>query len=250
MHFEQRYHYSGALGRDMNFNVYGHAGTPVIVFPSSGGTHNEFADFGMIEACQQFIDTGQLRFYTPDSIDNESWLADYKSAHDKARTHDRYDHYIVNELVPLIRYENNWHGPMIATGCSMGGFHTINFALRHPDVFRVAIAFSGVYDARFFTGEYHGDMAVYHNSPIDYLWPMTDSWFLDQYRQNDYIICVGQGAWEAPHVGDTRRLQEVFAAKGIPGWFDYWGYDVAHDWVWWRQQLPHFLHILASQGKL
>lgn len=58
---------------------------------------------------------------------------------------------------------------MIATGCSMGGFHTINFALRHPDLFDTAIALSGVYDARFFTKEYHGETAVYFNSPIDYL---------------------------------------------------------------------------------
>ncbi|NLB08307.1 MAG: esterase, partial [Clostridiales bacterium] len=22
---------------------------------------------------------------------------------------------------------------------------------------------------------------------------------------------------------------------------DYWGYDVHHDWPWWRIQMPYFL---------
>ena len=78
MHFERRSHYSGYLGREMNFNVYGHAGKPIVVFPSSGGSQNEYADFGMIEACQSFIDRGLVRFYTPDSVDAESWLSPLK----------------------------------------------------------------------------------------------------------------------------------------------------------------------------
>ncbi len=131
-----------------------------------------------------------------------------------ALAHDAYDRYIVNELVPLIRHESQWSGAMMATGCSMGAFHTINFALRHP-LFDVAIALSGVYDARFFTGEFYGDQAVYFNSPIDYLWGQQDSWFLDRYRQNHYIVAVGQGAWEEQHVADTARLQEAFQAKAL-----------------------------------
>lgn len=247
---EHRSHWSGHLGREMAFNVYGHAGKPIIVFPSSGGSHNEYADFGMIEACRDAIDRGLLRFYTPDSYDSESWLSPYKSGHDMALAHDAYDRYIVDELVPLIRYETGWTGGLLATGCSMGGYHTVNFALKHPDLIDISIALSGVYDARFFTGEYHGDTVVYHNSPIDYLWQQEDSWFLDQYRRNHFIVAVGQGAWEEPHVRDTHRLEEAFKAKVIPAWFDYWGTDVAHDWPWWRVQMPYFLHHLEEQGYL
>lgn len=250
MKFERRSHYSGSLGREMYFNVYGHAGKPIIVFPSSGGSQNEYADFGMIDACRSFIDRGLVTFYTPDSVDSESWFATYKSAHDMANFHNQYDSYIIHELVPLIRYESGWHGPLGATGCSMGGFHTVNFALRHPDVFDLSIALSGVYDARFFTGEYYGDPAVYYNSPIDYLWNQNDAWFLDHYRQNSFIICVGQGAWEEPHIADTHRLELAFQAKNIPAWFDFWGHDAAHDWDWWRQQMPYFLFHLETQGKL
>lgn len=250
MKFEKRRHYSGALQREMYFNVYGHAGKPVIVFPSSGGSQNEYGDFGMIDSCKEFIDRGLIKVYTPDSVDNESWFSEEKSPHDMAHVHNLYDNYIVNEFVPLIRFENNWQGTMIVTGCSMGGYHTVNFALRHPNIFDTAIALSGVYDARFFTGDYSGDFEVYKNSPVDYLWNLNDPWFLDKYRHNNFIICVGQGAWEEPHVYDTRRLQEVFVHKNIPAWFDYWGHDVDHDWQWWRMQIKHFFNVLLEKGKL
>ena len=37
----------------------------------------------------------------------------------------------------------------MATGCSMGGYHSFNIFLQHPDVFDKVIALSGVYDTRF-----------------------------------------------------------------------------------------------------
>lgn len=250
MHFERRSHYSGFLNREMYFNVYGHSGKPIVVFPSSGGSRDEYGNFGMIEACRSFIDRGLVKFYTPDSCDKESWLAKNKSPHDIGQAHNSYDQYIINEFVPLIRYESNWGGSLMATGCSMGAFHTVNFALRHPDVFDTSIALSGVYDARFFTGEFYGEQAVYYNSPIDYLPNMEDSWFIDRYRQNNFIVCVGKGDWEAPHIESTSQLQDIFAAKSIQGWFDYWGHNVAHDWIWWRKQMPYYLGKLEEQVKI
>ena len=37
------------------------------------------------------------------------------------------------------------------------------------------------------------------------------------------------------------RMKELFSYKNIPAWVDFWGYDVAHDWPWWRKQLPYFM---------
>lgn len=95
------------MNREMRFNRYGHAGKPIIVFPSSGSSYNEYADFGMIEACQWFIDQGLVQFYTPDSVDNESWLCEWKSPYDRAHMHERYDRYIIEELVPHIKHQTN-----------------------------------------------------------------------------------------------------------------------------------------------
>ena len=40
-------------------------------------------------------------------------------------------------------------------------------------------------------------------------------------------------------------MKELFGYKGIDAWCDFWGHDVAHDWPWWRVQLPYFLEKLA-----
>ena len=53
----------------------------------------------------------------------------------------------------------------MVTGCSMGGYHSFNIFLQHPDVFGKVISLSGVYDARFFVGEYGNDELIYRNSP-------------------------------------------------------------------------------------
>lgn len=132
MHVEFLSHWSGHLNREMYVNRYGHAGMPVVVFASSGGSHNEYADFGMIEACSWFIETGKIQFFTLSSVDSESWLADWKAPHDRAEMHRAYEHYVIEEAIPFIKHKTGWFDPMMTTGCSMGAYHAVNFFLQHP----------------------------------------------------------------------------------------------------------------------
>ena len=69
----------------------------------------------------------------------------------------------------------------------------------------------------------------------------ADHPYMSLYRRSDMFFCVGQGAWEDELLADTRKLDGVLHAKGIPAFVDYWGYDVAHDWNWWQKQAPYFL---------
>jgi len=133
---------------------------------------------------------------------------------------------------------------MMATGCSMGGYHSFNIFLQHPDVFDKVIALSGVYDARFFVGEYGNDELIYRNSPSDNIWTQNDGWFIDHYRKADIIVCTGLGPWEHDGLPSFFNLKKAFEEKNIPAWFDVWGEDVAHDWPWWRIQMPYFLEKL------
>lgn len=250
MNIEYHSLYSYRLGRNMEFKSYGHGGKPMIVFPSSGGSFYEYEDFKMIEAIAPFIENGFVRVYTASSIDSETWLNKFGYPGDKARHHNAYDAYIIEELVPFIRHNSGWEGGMIVTGCSMGGFHSANFFFRHPDVFDTVIALSGIYDARFFFGESLNDYDVYLNSPVDYLANLQDGHYLDAYRQSNIIICTGLGKWEEDTIRDTRAIDGILRAKGVPALIDYWGYDVDHDWPWWRVQMPYFLNKLRDEGKL
>ena len=44
----------------------------------------------------------------------------------------------------------------------------------------------------------------------------------------------------------NRELERILYEKQIPAWVDYWGYDVAHDWPWWRIQIRYFMDILLN----
>lgn len=250
MQIENHSFYSSKLGRDMEFKSYGHGGKPMIVFPSSGGRFFEYEGFGMIEACKSFIDSGKIRVYTVDSIDNETWLNKDRPVNDIAKHHNAYDAYITEELVPFIREHNSYGDKMITTGCSMGGYHSANFYFKHPHIFDTVIALSGIYDARFFIGENLSDFDVYINSPVDYLANMSDDNYLQAYRNSNIIICTGQGSWEEDSIKDTKALENVMNHKNIPAWVDYWGKDVNHDWDWWRVQIDYFLNKLSEENKL
>ena len=63
------------------------------------------------------------------------------------------------------------------------------------------------------------------------------------------MICVGQGAWEDEGIRTARILQDNFRAKGIRIWVDFWGYDVYHDWPWWKKQTRYFLPFVIEHYK-
>lgn len=240
MNVEYHRWWSRSLGQDMELKVYGHAGKPVVVFPCQGGRFFEYEDFGMVEACRSFVEGGAVTLVTVDGVDGQSWTNRGAHPADRARRHNDYDRYIVEEVAPFVRTLRPQASGALATGCSMGAYHSANFFFRHPDVFDAVIALSGVYKLTDFVGDYV-DENVYFNSPLLYLPGLSDPWYLDRYRRSQIVVCVGQGAWEDQMLADTRALQAILASKDIPAWIDFWGHDVNHDWPWWRRQMPHFL---------
>lgn len=98
MNIEYHEFFSKNLNKDMPFKIYGQAGKPIIVFPSSGGRFYEYEDFKMIEAISKFIREGKILIYAVDSVDYESWLNEQASPADKAKRHNAYDRYIVEEF--------------------------------------------------------------------------------------------------------------------------------------------------------
>jgi esterase/lipase superfamily enzyme len=232
--------WSEALNQEMELKVYGQAGKPAVVFPAQGGRFFEFEDFGMVQSVQELIEAGRLRLFTVDSIDSQTWANWNAHPADRARRHEDYDRYVVQEVLPFARKLcGDPDQRFISTGCSMGAYHAANFFFRHPDQFDGVIALSGLYQLGMFVGDYI-DENVYFNSPIAYLSNLSDQWYIDRYHQSQIIICCGQGAWEEPMLADTLALKKILEDKSIPAWIDIWGLDVNHDWPWWRKMAPFF----------
>jgi esterase/lipase superfamily enzyme len=234
---------SSNLGQEMELKLYGRGGKPALVFPTSGGRFFEYEDFGMVEACRPFLESGKIMLVAVDSVDRQSWMNVDAHPADRARRHNDYDRYIVEEVVPFVR-DLGHRRRFISTGCSMGGYHSANFFFRHPDVFDALVALSGVYQLRRFIGDFMDDN-VYFNTPLAYLPGLADPWYLDRYRNSRIIVCSGQGAWEEETLADTRALKRILDDKQIWCWVDIWGRDVDHDWPWWRRQMPYFLGHLG-----
>ena len=136
---KREYHkwYSPSLGREMELLLFGHAGQPVLICPTSCGRFYEFEDRGMVGVAAHQLEHGHHQFFCVDSIDGESWYNRRVPARWRIARHLQYENYLMNEVVPLIRQING--APNLATlGCSFGGYHAANIAFRHPDVFAAA----------------------------------------------------------------------------------------------------------------
>ena len=185
--------YSHHLNRDMEFKVYGHSGQPILIFPCQDGRFYDFENFKMVDTVSDLIEDGVIQLFCCDSMDEESWSAFDKNPRQRILSHERWYHYIVDELVPRIlqiNYEidkNHYINGIFTAGCSMGAAHAANFLFRNPDTFKATIALSGYYDSNLFFGDYCDDL-VYKNAPIKYIEGMPyDHEFVDKYRKNKIV---------------------------------------------------------------
>ncbi|WP_281889857.1 esterase family protein [Paenibacillus sp. YYML68] len=242
--------YSSSLNRNMEYKVYGHQGKPVLVFPTSCGRFYQYEDCGMIGELAPYIEQGRLQVWTCDSIDEETFYADGRSADERMKRHDQYDAYISRELIPSIleqsKANNDGHAQkLLATGCSLGAYHSANVFFRHPQYFDSLIALSGLYSMNRFFGE-HIPASSYFHSPLHYLSNLEDEAYLTPYRNSRIFVCTGQGAYEDLMRTETQKLKEVLHSKHVPATVDFWGHDVSHDWHWWRKQIRHYMDQLMG----
>ena len=223
---------------EMPVVAYGHSGFPLLMFPTAAADFLEYERFHLIDSVRHHIEAGRVRAYSVNSVNRYSLLNEHAPPHIKAELLTRYDRYVTDEVLPLIRHESGGRAPLV-TGASMGAYVSANTYFRHPDVVRGVIAMSGSYDVRAYFDGYYDDN-VYFNNPISYLPHLNDDYFLPRLRSADAIvITTGQGAWEKPE--RSRHLSDILHSKGIPHTLDVWGHDVDHDWPWWRKMLPYYL---------
>lgn len=214
---------------------FGHAGMPVIVFPTSMGTFFEYEDRGMIASVADRVDAGKLQFVCIDSVDRESWYN--KRVHPRWRVHrhNTYEQYILQEVMPLVRQKFPFP-ELGVTGCSFGGYHCLNFAMRHPGMVTTCVTMSGAFDIKSFLHGYY-DQDVYFHNPVDYIPNTQDNWYLDHYRRMKIVLATSD--WDIC-LGDNQNMHNILDSKGIPHWFDVWGGNSKHDWPLWQRMSRKF----------
>ncbi len=223
--------FSPHLQRDVQMLAFGHAGYPVIVFPTSKGSFHENRDMGLIDSARWFIEQGLVRIYCPESNDAQSLYNRNIHPHDRIQGHVAYDKMICHEIVERVRLDTAVAKVVVAGG-SFGGYHAANFAFRHPGYVSHMFSMSGAFDIRSFMDGYNHD-DVYYNSPLEFLPNLQDQelWNMD--------IVLGTSNWDICYDANL-KLHEVLKAKGLPHWLDV-RQDREHDWPVWKEMFPHYL---------
>jgi esterase/lipase superfamily enzyme len=235
MHRDYHRWHSPSLGRDMELLVFGHHGARVLVFPTSQGHFYEWEERGMIHCLRGHLERGWLQLFCVDSVDGESWYNRGAHPGHRAWRHEQYDRYLTAEVLPFSA-EVNGNPYLITVGASFGGYHAVNFGLRHADKVDRILSMSGLCDIRGFTDGYY-DQYVYFNNPIDYLANEHEPARLEALRHQDIILAVGS---TDRLLESNRRLSEVLWGKDIWHALRVWD-GLAHDWPVWYEMIHRYI---------
>jgi esterase/lipase superfamily enzyme len=231
--------YSERLHKEMPIATYGWHGFALLLVPTAAADFLEYERFQLMNVLQPFIESGKVKVFSINSINNESWLNKEMMPHHKAIRQQQFNAYVYDEVIPFIKNSTSWDTPVITCGASFGALHSMNLFLKRPDLINGVVAMSGVYDLTEYTGGFFND-DVYFNSPQHYMPNLTDQHTLDQIRNSRHLhIFTGSGDYEDPNA--ARSFAGILYSKGINYELDIWGSEWKHDWDTWRHLLPHYL---------
>ncbi|RKG99151.1 esterase [Corallococcus sp. CA053C] len=233
----REYHrwYSQRLNRDMEVLLYGHAGEPILLVPTSKGRFYQAEDFGLIGAIADCIAAGRYVVVCVDSVDEESWYNKDVAPAVRVARHAQWEDYLVHEAVPLVRSRASG-GRLTLAGCSLGGFHTYNVGLRHPDIFQRLISMGGKFETDDFLDGHHDEQVYFHTAP-HWLPGLHDPARLNALRRVEMTLAVGEHDFCRP---SNENLSKLLWQKDIRNDLSIWD-GGTHDWPVWRQMIRHYL---------
>jgi esterase/lipase superfamily enzyme len=226
--------------------AFGHFGKPLLAFPAQEADRYEWERHGMIGALEPLLDAGRIKVYCVDSWDSGSWFDHGLPLEERAYRHGAYEDWLLGHVVPWIHADCGGPTPIGLAGTSFGAYHSANLALRHAEVFPLAVCMSGIYDVSLVGWGEPGD-ATYFQNPLAYVNGLHGE-HLDWLRGAVHLVLLaGRGAWEDSTGAreSTERFASALAGKGIPHDLEIWGEDAAHDWPTWREQIARQMSRLA-----
>ncbi len=218
----------------MEMLTFGNGGFPILLFPTSMGMHNENRDFKLIEAVGWFIDKNIIKIYCPDGIDIHSWYNKNAQPADRVKNHVLYEHMLLEEVYPLMKAETGY-GRIGTAGCSFGGYHAMNFGLRHPNLTAAIFSMAAKFDIKNQLDGYYDDN-VYFNNPPDYLPEMQNPWLWKMQiflGSAEFDMCLNAN-YEMANMLGLKHVSHLLNVRQ----------NEKHDWPCWRLQFPYFLSLL------
>lgn len=216
--------------------AFGRSGFPVIIFPTSRARYYQAKDFGLINAAAYLLDTGKIKIYCPDSIDNLSWYNTSILPAERVKTQIAYEEVILNDVIEFA-YQDTGFDKVALAGCSFGGYHATNIAFRNPEKVGYLFSIGGASNIKRFLDGYYDDHC-YFNNPPDYLANLTDKKILDQIKNIGIIL--GAGEFDMC-LDENRELSRILSQKQIPHWLDV-RKNTGHDWNWWKEMFVDYLN--------
>lgn len=239
---------SNDLSRAIEVEVYGDAGQPVIVLPEGDSSFASWSEGGMIDALAPLVDSGMMRLVCTDSVDLMGWYSRYAVPEYRLSNIKNFFKFVEKDLLPFVADTCGDDRPPVLAGAGMGALNACVLMLSRPQLFGGLLALSGTYDARrFVVGELpEGWEDV---SPVDMVPALPQRGKAVRLLSGLPLAFVcGQDASE-DGIDTQRALEQAFEDRGIDATFEYWGYDVRHDWEWWRKEAAEMLPaVLSPEG--
>jgi esterase/lipase superfamily enzyme len=145
---------------------------------------------------------------------------------------------VLQEVLPFAN-SINANPNIISAGCSLGAYHAVNVAMRHPNLFCKVVGLSGRYDLTKSKGYFkdllsgfHNDF-VYFNMPNQYLKNLEDQDLIQQIDKMDIILTIGK---EDPFLESNYILSGILNEKGISHQLYEWD-ERAHKARYWRKMV-------------
>lgn len=238
---------SATLDKELDVIVYGTGGRPIIVFPTFDSSAGCWETNGMIDILSDPIESGKIQLFCVDSVDDVSWYARNSDLAYRSENQDAYLDFVAKELLAYVKKTAKSKRKPLLAGCGVGATNALAALLRSPKSYGGALLLSGAYDARFYSDGIADDRWL-ACSPIDLLANLKPAQLKVLEALPVAIIC-GQ-ADDETGIETMRRLDEAFAARKLDASFEYWGFDVSHDWHWWQLMVEQFLPIMLKAGGL
>lgn len=233
-HFD---YYSNTLSRNLQVEVTGDWGYPILMFPSSGGKYTQNSDFLLNESIMRFVDEGKIKLYNVETIDDMTFYDEHLPPDIKIHNYDLYMQFLQSEFIPFIQKECNVPRVAVA-GVSFGGYHASNTAFRFPDLVSHLFAMSATFSIRSMT-KMSDDQRIYFNCPNEFM-PGAEAW---KYKHmhivlstSDRDICLAR----------NKDMSGILNALGLDHWYDEKKW-IEHDWPLWRMVFPEYVGAYFSK---